>query len=208
MALAANDEAAMRRRGRGAQSDRRSHQPILAARPGPGTDAQPAPARSEAPRFEEAEALLGDLKRDEPNLALGAVLEGRLKEKQHQIEPALQAYERALDLGAGSTALAPLIARCWSASIATTTWRGSARRSRPCPPDWSGSPRSRRCGRATRPAPNKLAAQMVQGDPQGVDVRLWQAQVLNALGKTEQAEEVLTLLAANSPTAPTPWLRS
>ena len=39
---------------------------------------------------------------------------------------------------------------------------------------------------------------MVQGDPQALDARVWQAQVLGALGKPKEAEAALRRLIARA----------
>jgi tetratricopeptide (TPR) repeat protein len=53
----------------------------------------------------------------------------------------------------------------------------------------------------------RLAALAVQGDPQGFDVRTWQAQVLRALGKPQDAEEAFRKLTVETPAEPRAWFQ-
>src|SRR5262249_22570907 len=52
-----------------------------------------------------------------------------------------------------------------------------------------------------------LAAMAVKGNPQGLDLAVWQADVLKALGKPAEAETRLRDLIAKRPGEPAPWLQ-
>ena len=157
-------------------------------------------------RLDQAEALVNEIQSSDPKLAAGFLLEGRLREFKHETDRAIAAYERALSLDSGTTALTPLVALLVRenrnsdlARLKETlnTTQGGIER--------FAALQAFRQGDGNRAA--ELAAMAVQGDPQGIDSRVWQAEVLNALGKPDEAEAALKLSVESKPTSPVPWLQ-
>lgn len=168
-------------------------------------DESPDAARDQA-RLVEAETLIGQVERNDPQLVPGFLLEGRLREKQKQTDKAIAAYERALKLDAGPAALNPLVAILVREGRVKELHDLNQRlAASPGAVDRLAAVLALRMGNKDRA--EQLAALAVQGDPRGIDAGVWQAQVLNALGKPEEAEAALRVLTARRPTEPAPWLQ-
>ncbi|MDR3638954.1 MAG: tetratricopeptide repeat protein [Isosphaeraceae bacterium] len=164
-----------------------------------------AKAADKGERMQEAERLVREIEQNDPGSPQGPLLAGRVKEKQGDVDGAAKAYERALDLG-GQPALGPLVA------LLVRTHRDSEleriRKKTGIPQaqvEQLAALQALRTGDKTRA--EQLAAQVVQGSPEALDVRLWQAEVLKALGKPDKAEETLRALTAERPSEPGPWLQ-
>lgn len=159
-----------------------------------------------AERFEEAERLVREIEEAEPHSPQGPFLEGRLKEKQGDVNGAIKAYERSLDLGGVQNTIGSLVALLVREHRDADLER--IRKKTPVAAaqfERLAALQALRSGDKARA--EQLAAQVVQGNSEALDVRLWQAQVLNALGKPEKAEEALRALTAQRPTETGPWLQ-
>ncbi|MBY0396172.1 MAG: tetratricopeptide repeat protein, partial [Thermoleophilia bacterium] len=159
-----------------------------------------------AERLAEARTLIDEILKADPKLPLGHVLEGRLAEAQGRVDDAIAAYRRGVSLNGGDAALNPLIALVIREKRDALI--DELRRSYPGGPaefDRLAAVQALRAGNKGRA--EQLAALAVQGDPQGMDVRTWQAEVLQALGKPAEAEAALKALAEKKPTEPAPWLQ-
>lgn len=175
-------------------------QDLLRARAGE----QPDAAR-DSHRFDEAESLLKEIEDTDPQLALGFVLEAQVAERRKQVARAIEAYRKALDRGGGQAAMGPL-----AALLAREGRDDDLRQLRLQYPEFaSGLERlavvqALQSGNKSRA--EELAAKAVEGDPKGLDVRVWQAEVLDRLGKPEAAESSLKQAIAQRPHEPGPWL--
>jgi tetratricopeptide (TPR) repeat protein len=173
----------------------------------PSEAAKPDPAR-DARRLDEAETLIKEIQTNDPQLPLGYLLEGGLCEKRKQVERAIGAYEAALKRNAGSLALNPLVAL-----LVREGRDADLARLRDTLADVPGDVNLDRLaavqalkqGNKTRA--EQLAALAARGDAQGLDARVWQAEVLQALGKPEAAAAALKLQISQDPSRPTPWIQ-
>lgn len=168
-------------------------------------DELPDPSR-DAKRFEEAEKLIAEIRQADPQLPLSSVLEGRLLQAKGKVDEAIAAYRMAVELNGGEAALNPLLAL-----LVQEKREGELDTLRQSYPGGSiefdrlAAVQALRAGNKDRA--EQLAAMAVQGDPQGVDLQTWQAEVLQALGKPEEAEKTLTALVQRKPAEPAPWLK-
>ena len=154
----------------------------------------------------QVDLALKELQKDQLELSAAYLLEGRLAERQHRTDKAIAASQRAIPLKGGHAALGPLIEllvrerrdadldrlREMVATIPTNAGRLAT-------VEVLKADDARRA--------ELLAAQMVQRDPQGLDVRVWQARVLSTLSKPGEAEKMLRLLIEQHPDEPGPWLQ-
>lgn len=209
LALAAGDDAAIGRAvealkgfgGPGGYYWRSARvEDLLRDRPKESADAAGA-----AKRLDEAEALVKEIEKNDPQIPLGYLLEGRVAERRKQVDRAVAAYRQALRLRAGGAALNPLVAL-----LVRENRTDELRRVRedfgidPSEFDRLSAVQALRVGDKGRA--EQLAEMAVAGDPKGLDVRLWQAEVLKALGKPEAAEAALRVTIAQRPTEAAPWL--
>lgn len=171
----------------------------------PAGGTTPAPAPSSA-RLDEAAALIREVETSQPFSPAGYVLEGRLMERRGQVDRAIAAYEKALDQRGGRIALAPLMALLVRERRDADLDR--IRKKLPAIPtevEQLATVQALRLG--DRDRAEQLAARMVEGDPQGLDARVWQARVLNELGKPGEAETALRTLIQQRPGEAAPWLQ-
>ncbi|MGE3817934.1 MAG: tetratricopeptide repeat protein [Isosphaeraceae bacterium] len=165
----------------------------------------PDPAR-DAKRLDEAEKLVDEIRRDDPQPPLGLVLRGRLLQARGKIDEAIAAYREAVERNGGAAALNPLLALLVKEKREGDLDR--LRQSYPGGPvefDRLAAVQALRAGDKDRA--EQLAAMAAQGDPQGVDLQTWRAEVLQALGKPEEAERALAALVERKPAEPAPWLK-
>ena len=159
-----------------------------------------------AARLAEAETLIREIQRNDPRLMLGYLLEGRLRERQKRTDQAIAAYEEALKRDAGPLALNPLVALLVREGRDQELQELNHRpATTPGEVDRMAAVLALKMGNKDRA--EQLAAMAVQGDPRGIDTGVWQAQVLKALGKPEEAEAALRVLTGRQPTQASPWLQ-
>ncbi len=156
--------------------------------------------------LDEAESLIKDLQTDDPDLATPYLLEARLHVRKKQVDRAISAYEQALKHGAGPEALAALVAL-----LVREHRDGDLKRIRALLNAQPGGIERLAAVQALREGDRdhaeRLATLAVQGDPRGIDVRVWQAEVLQALGKPDEAEKTLKILVDAQPDQLAPWLQ-
>ena len=165
---------------------------------------EPPDAPRDTRRLIEAAGLVDEVLAVQPKWPLGYLLQGRILEKKGDLENAMVAYEQALDLKGGQLALNPLL------SLLIRTQRDDdlarvRRKVATLPRDLERLATVQALKLGDKERAEMLAAQLVQGDPQGLDVRVWQAQVLNALGKPKEAEASLRNLIAEQTAEAAPW---
>ena len=160
----------------------------------------------QAARLKQAETLIEAVKKNNPQWPIGYTLAGRLHERRHETEKAIVAYEKAVALKGGPAALNPLIALLIREKRDDDLER--LRKSAAILPrdiERLAVTQALRVGDKDRA--EQLAARLVQGDSQGLDGRVWQTQVLQALGKPKEAEEAIRLLTRQRPEEPAPWVQ-
>jgi tetratricopeptide (TPR) repeat protein len=159
-----------------------------------------------SPRLDEAARLIHAIETNNPALPLGYLLEGRLMEQRNEIGKAITAYENALDMRAGPAASRPLVALLSRQEHTAAFDRVRAKLASIAPGIEPLAPTEAvRAGNTSRAL--ELTARMAQGDPQALDARVWQAQVLGPLGKPSEAEAALRRLIAQRPDEPAPWIQ-
>src|SRR5262249_26988326 len=131
--------------------------------------------------------------------------DGKVAEKRKEVDRAVAAYKEALRRGASGLALNPLVALLVregrDADLKKVREEFSIGASEF---DLFTAVEARR-GRDKARA-EQLADLAVKGDPDGLDVRLWQAGVLRGLGKPDAADAALAELTRLRPSEPAPWL--
>jgi tetratricopeptide (TPR) repeat protein len=170
-------------------------------------DETPDPAR-DASRLDQAETLVAEIQADQPQLPLGFILEGRVKEARKQVEPAIKAYEKALKMGGGTPALNLLVALLVREHREADLNRlRESLASLPGELDPIAAAQVIQAGNKNRAA--QLVALALEGDPKGWNVRTWQTEVFGApgQGKPEEAEAALKLLTAKNPTEAGSWIQ-
>jgi tetratricopeptide (TPR) repeat protein len=160
----------------------------------------------EAARLDEVGQLVKEIKSAIPRQPAGHVLEARMLERRERYDDAINAYQTALDLRGGQIALRPFVVLLTKLRRADEL-EALRKRVATFPPDierLSGA-LTLQLGDAERA--ELMAKKMVEGDPQSLDARVWQARVLNTLGKPKEAEASLKLLTEQRPSEPGPWLQ-
>ena len=161
---------------------------------------------AEVARLDEATQLVKEIKAAVPQQPAGHVLDARVLERRERFDDAITSYQHALNLRGGQIALRPLV-------VLLTRLRRSdeldalRKKVSTFPPDidrLSGA-LTLQLGDAERA--EVMAKRMVEGDPQSLDARVWQARVLNTLGRPKEAEESLKMLTQQRPGEPGPWLQ-
>ena len=176
-------------------------QELLHARPGEKADPD-----AEAGRLAEADGLVREIETGEPRSPLGFLLEGRLCERRRETDRAVAAYEKAVDRNGGQLALAPLVAL-----LAREGRDDDLKRLRqkvatlPVELERLATLQALKVGDKGRA--ERLAERLAAGNPEALDVQVWQAQVLKELGKPEQAEQALVRLTKKRPEEPAPWIQ-
>ena len=168
----------------------------------PAANDEPA---TNASRLAEAEALIAEIEANDPQLPLGYLLEGRLGEKRGDLDKAVSAYMNALEHDAGQLALTPLVALLVREhrDADLERLRGTLV-AMPGDLERLVAIQAIRLGEKGRA--EELAARAALGDSRGLDVRVWQADVLRALGKPEEADAALQRMTAERPNDLALWL--
>ena len=165
-----------------------------------------AGARPSDAQLDEADRLVQEIRENDPKLPMAEILQGQVCEKRGQVDKAIAAYTRALELNGGNDALTLLVAllvrekrdKDLEALKRKDGISASA-------VDQIAAMQALRAG--NRGQAERLAALAVQGNPNGFDVRTWQAEVLRALGKPKEAEAELRKLTAENPGDLNSWLQ-
>lgn len=165
-----------------------------------------AGARPTDADLDKADHIVQEIRESDPGLPLAEILQGQVCERRGQVDKAIEAYRKAVKLKGGNDALNPLVALLVrekrtrdleelkhldgvSATVVDQLATMQALR--------SGDK-----GQAER-----LAALAVEGNPQGFDIRTWQAEVLRALGKPREAEAELQKMTTEKPAELNSWLQ-
>lgn len=163
-------------------------------------------AADDQTRLAEVEKLVKEIKAAAPWQPAGLLLEGRLLECRKQTDAAIAAYEKAVELRGGQIALRPLVVLL-ARENRNEQLDALHKKIGSFPPeiDKLAGEITLRMGNASEA--ERLTRMMTQGDPQSLDAAVWQAKVLNTLGKSREAEETLKLFTQQRPEDPSPWLQ-
>ena len=157
-------------------------------------------------RFEKVEKLVQQIQKLAPKQRYGYLLQGQLAEARGETKKAISAYEEARQFEGGRVALQRLI-------VLYAREHDEAGRQRLLDenPDLGATQDRIAAEVALTQKENdrakKLAAKVVQDDPDNLDARVWQAKILMALGDMTGAESTLRELAQRKPAQAGPWLR-
>ena len=143
-----------------------------------------------AKREQEAERLIDQIEKIAPQMPLGYIMEGRLKESRKDNKAAITAYKRALEHHAGPAALEPLVALL-EREGRQDELKTLPKEAQVNPNDIERLSAVQALRRGNKSRAEELTERAVKGDPDGIDIRLWAAEVLKALGKPEEAEAAL-----------------
>jgi len=156
-------------------------------------------------RYAKAEKLIDQIENASPQSRYSYLLRGLLHERRGETAEAIAAYERSLDHEGGQDALARLVklytaeGRFEDLQAMRDSRAGSAAAITEL-----GAVEAFRQGNKDVAA--KLADQLVAGDPESLDVRVWQARLLNSMGKPDEAEKSLRDLITRHANESGPWL--
>jgi tetratricopeptide (TPR) repeat protein len=164
----------------------------------------PDPAR-DARRLEEADVLAREIQQSDPQLALGYLLEGRIAERRKRPDQAAEAYEKAVERGGGQAAIVPLVAILVKQNNTAALDRIRQKVSG-LPGEFDRLAAQQALSVGNKERAEELSQKALQGDPQGLDTRVWHAEVLKKLGRPEEAEKTLAELIKQKPEAPSPRL--
>jgi tetratricopeptide (TPR) repeat protein len=149
------------------------------------------------PGLREAERLTTAILEAAPTQPAGYILRGLLRQRRGRLDEAIAAYDAAVARAGGPVAiqrLAELLARRGGPEdrerlrlLADSTDEA----------DRFLAETSLRVGDAERA--RQLAAEVVRGHPESLELRVWQARVLNTLGAPAEAEEALRGLIRRAP---------
>jgi tetratricopeptide (TPR) repeat protein len=170
---------------------------LVLLRDSPGDDKD-----ARAKRLDEAEAKVRKVIEVAPGLPIGYRLLGRLMEQRGDVDKALEAYRQAREKNGGPDVLRDLFVL-----LARQKRFDELRRLRAelhtgeLTPDLEQVAAGIALATGAKDVAFDMMQQVVRGDPQGLDTRLWQVNVLNALGKPEEAEKILQGLIQQRPEA-------
>ncbi len=148
-------------------------------------------------RLEEVEPLIESTLIQLPDERFPYILQGRLLELRARPEEAVASFEKALTLEGGNV-VEPRLRALYARLGRESELRRLQHRDRRSPNlDRFAAEASARTGQTERA--ERLARRVVEGDPESLDARVWQARLLSSLGKPEEAEATLRALIARQP---------
>lgn len=164
-------------------------------------------AKRDEGRRREAASLIAEIEAHSPQNKIAYVLEGRLREREGKIDEAVTAYRKALKLDAGADALRPLVALLVreKRDDDLEALRASLPAAQATEMERLAATEAIRTGNKSQA--ERLVEMAVRGNPQGVDVRVWQAEVLRSLGKPKEAEAALRKAVEAKPEDPAAWVQ-
>ncbi|MBX6312818.1 MAG: tetratricopeptide repeat protein [Isosphaeraceae bacterium] len=156
-------------------------------------------------RLEQAHEVIQQIRQDAPQQHFAYLLEGQYCERQGDLKGAIDAYKAALEHEGGAAALQRLVElytrQKQDPELADLVHQ--YQRAAPNLPQYVAEV-AVRLGDKERAV--KLARLVVEADPDSLDLRVWQARLLNTLGQATDAEAVLRDLIAKHGDEPSPWL--
>ena len=156
----------------------------------------------------EAERLIEKIESDNPQLRFGHLLRGLLMYQRGDLPAAAAAYEKAMAAEGGRAMALPRLIAIYTEM--GTTGRTGLERLQADNPDAAQAIALAEAEAAARQGNKEraeaLARQVVANNPESLDLRVWQARLLNTLGKPDEAEKTLRELVAKHPDALGPWM--
>lgn len=151
-------------------------------------------------RLAEAEADIAKVEAQAPDLRFGHLLRGTLMEQRNEPKKAAEAYEKALKTDGGLSVLPRLVRIYGNLGKAGEADLARLRQAYPnvaATIARAGAENAVRAG--NKEQAEELARQVVDGAGESLDARVWQARILNSLGKAEEAEKGLRDLIDKHP---------
>lgn len=161
-------------------------------------------ARAKADRLASAEALIGRIEADDPELWYGPMLRGQYLAGLGRLNEAAQAFEKALERGA--VPVLPRLVKLYAEQGRTADLDRLRRAHGVELPGMDRLAAESALKRGDKVQAEALARRVIAGDPESLDLRRWHSRVLGALGQPAEAEATLRELIARRPTEPGPWL--
>ena len=163
-------------------------------------------AADKTDRLNRAERLVTRIESEAPQLRFGPLLRGILSDQQGDKEKAAKAYEVALKSENGLSVL-PRLIKLYSAMPGHDADLARLRETYDAAAPGVGRMTAELYAQGgDKEKAEALARQIVEGDADSLDVRVWQARVLNSMGKPEEAEKTLRELVDKNPENIGPWL--
>lgn len=158
--------------------------------------------RTSDDRADEALPVVEQLLKQAPDLPIAHLLRGRILDRQDRTDEALAAYRRAWEGGttAAYAPLAALLARAGRYDELLALQRSD----RAFQLGGLAALASWQAGDRDQAA--RFIALAVEARPEGLDVGPWQAHLLDALGRDEDAEAALRSRAESQPSVAEPWI--
>jgi tetratricopeptide (TPR) repeat protein len=157
-------------------------------------------------RLAEAEKVIKEITEAAQSQPAGHLLTARLMMMRNRPDDAIDAYKKVLPLRGGQVALQPLV------GLLTQQHREKERDDLRKEYSAFSIDLDRLAGEATlkmgdTEKAEEMARKLVQGDPQNLDAAVWKAQVLNTIGKGQEAEETLRFMTQQRPEDPNAWVQ-
>ena len=166
---------------------------------------EPADPARDAARLDEATRLVKEIEDNDPQLALGYMLDGRVSERREKYADAVIAYRKALERGAGQVALSPLVS-----ILARLRRDDEIDQLRKAYPALSTAIEQGAALQALLDGDKSRARDLAEkddaGDPHGLNTRRGEIAVLQGLGDPKEAEAKARKWIAEKPSEPTPWM--
>ena len=162
-------------------------------------------AADRADRYARAEKLIAQIENVAPQERYGYMLRGLLHERRGEPAKAIAAYERALIHDGGQDVITRLVKLYTSEGrFEDLQAMRDAQSANATAITELGALEAFRQG--NKDVAERLADQLVAGDPESLDVRVWQARLLNSMGKPDEAEKSLRDLISRHAEESGPWL--
>lgn len=164
-------------------------------------------AKARTARLFDAERLIVQIEKEAPNQRFAYLLRGALEQQRDVPAKAAEAYEKALKTDGGLAVLPRLIKLYGDMGKAGEAGLNRLRLAYPNAAPViarAGAENAARLG--NKELAEELARQVVEGAGESLDARVWQAKILNTLGKPQEAEKALRDLIAKQPADLGPWL--
>jgi tetratricopeptide (TPR) repeat protein len=156
-------------------------------------------------RLAEAESLIDEIRKEAPDQRFAPMLRGQLRELRGDKAGAAEAFEEALRLDGGQIALRRLIRLDTELGRAEKLEELRKQYGAEVPSlDRALAEEALRQGDKARA--EALGRRVVEVNPEDFDARLWQARLLNTLGKSDEAVAALRQAVARKPEALNPRL--
>lgn len=166
--------------------------------------AEPRPEREA--RLARAAGILERVEAEAPRLHYAPLLRGFLAEQRQDLAAAASSYEKALKAEGGLAALPRLVRLYGQMKGRDADLRRLAETYAVAAPGIGRLTAETYARQGEKDKAAELARRVAAGDPESLDVQVWQARVLNTLGRPEEAEKTLRALIEKDPGALGPWL--